>query len=92
MFTPVLVPSVAVCSEPKLFQVANRSPQYPEKCRLPKKLTAAEQRNLRRRLGEAITREEAEKACDSWIPEEKEDCIYDVMATNDLELAQAGGY
>lgn len=73
--------------EPSLFSVA-RYPQHPQQCTLP---TASAER---RRLGETkITRVEAEKAC-SRLDEkqQREMCIFDVMATGDLDMAAAGDY
>ena len=74
-------------TEPKLFQATNREPQHPRKCVRPQKKVEG-----RRRLGEpTVARDAAEKACASW-GDAKESCIYDVMATGDIELALAGGY
>ena len=74
--------------EPKLFQRV-RLPQHPEKCVMPTPGVKAH----RRRLGEAtVTREAAEKACANWKEDEKDACIFDVLATGDLEFAQAGGF
>ena len=76
------------CSEPKLFQAQDRSPQYPEKCRLPSQAAKDS-----RRLGEReVSAAEAEKACGHWPEQERKGCVYDVMATADLELAEAGSY
>jgi hypothetical protein len=33
-----------------------------------------------------------EKACDHWGGEGKADCIFDVLATGDLEMAMVGAY
>ena len=72
--------------EPKLFRHM-RAPQYPQTCNLP-----SAKRESRRRLEEdGITVEMAEKACENW-GEDKEGCIYDVMATGELDLAQAGAF
>ena len=62
-----------------------RAPQYPQQC-VPQSAKA-----VGRRLGESITEEEARVACSHW-EEHKELCIYDVMSTGDLELAQAGAF
>jgi len=77
-------------TEPMLFQEA-RFPQYPQKCVLPSPVSAEESRNLRRRLGESISLEDAQEACAGW-GQDFEDCVFDVMATGDLELAEAGSY
>lgn len=73
--------------DPKLFQV-NRAPQFPMQCNMPDTSKA----NKRRRLGESLTRAVAEKVCAHWALDQKDLCVYDVMATGDLEYAQAGGY
>ena len=51
---------------------------------------AAADENLRRRLqdGPKISREEAEKACAKHAAD-KEACIFDVMATGDLDMAES---
>jgi hypothetical protein len=47
---------------------------------------------LRRRLEESsITQLAAEKACAHW-GQGKDDCVFDVLATGDLEMAEAGEY
>ena len=41
-----------------------------------------------RRLGEAfISEEDADNACARVAPEDKDACIFDVMATNDKDVA-----
>lgn len=75
-------------SEPTLFQTV-REPQYPEKCIMPDESTS----QLRRRLGEhSVTKEAAELACAHLNGAKMEACIYDVMATGDLDMAQAGAF
>ena len=73
--------------EDMLFQ-ASRQPQYPQECQLP----VVEKESRRRRLGESIAVEAAEKACASWPKLLMNACVHDVLATNDLELALAGAY
>jgi hypothetical protein len=75
-------------TEPMLFQTA-RLPQHPQKCTLP----ATEATGmLRRRLSESSAELlAAEKACARW-GEGKDDCVYDVLTTGDLEMAVAGAY
>jgi hypothetical protein len=69
--------------EPKLFQ----SPSPIEgKCRMPSKTAGVE----RRRLGETISEEAARKACSEVDHIHFENCVYDVMATGDLESVHAG--
>merc|ERR1719491_457905 len=74
--------------EPMLFQVAT-APQHPAQCVMPGE-HIMEARN--RRLGESLAYEAAEKACAAWEKEIREACIYDVMATGDLEFAAAGSF
>jgi len=75
--------------DPKLF-MTDRSPQYPDKCEMPSP-KKANQRG--RRLGEGISDEDAEKACAHLKEGEGfEPCVYDVLATQDLSVAQAGAY
>ena len=69
--------------EPRLFQNSERYPQYPQKCVLPDLRAAG------RRLGHSLALEAAEEACAHWT-KNKNECIFDVMATGDLELAHAG--
>jgi len=72
-------------TEAKLFQTKTRDPQYPSPCVLPMP------KKVGRRLGEGISKVAAEEACLEWTGDKKERCIYDVMATNDLEVAHAYG-
>lgn len=75
-------------TEPMLFRSA-RAPQFPtETCRLPKVSTA----DTRRRLGEGMAREKAERACAHFSGAQFENCVFDVMAIGDIDLAQAGAY
>ena len=69
-------------TEPMLFSTI-RAPQFPAKCIPPAKM-------MGNRLGSSSMRKMAEKACASW-KEDKEDCIFDVMATRDLGAAEAPG-
>eukprot|EP00797_Seminavis_robusta_P031262 Sro673_g185321.2 (413) ;mRNA; r:48182-49420 len=71
--------------EPKLFQT-NQFPQHPVQCTMPSTSNVG-----RRRLGESIAEASAEKVCGHW-GDLKDQCVYDVMATGDLELAQAGAF
>ncbi|CAB9528575.1 expressed unknown protein [Seminavis robusta] len=72
-------------SEPKLFQT-QRVPQRPVQCTMP-----SSERVGRRGLGESIAEAAAEKACEHW-GDLKDQCVYDVMAAGDLELAEAGAF
>ena len=76
-------------SEPKLFNVKDRHPQYPSKCILP----SEEAKEKRRRLGEGIPKFAAEKACAHYEQQQSKDaCISDVIAMGDLEFAQKVPY
>jgi hypothetical protein len=75
-------------TEPTLFQTL-RLPQHPNACTLPTPIQASQ---LRRRLLESSVDESAaEKACAHW-GEGKDDCVFDVLTTGDLEMAMAGAY
>jgi hypothetical protein len=75
-------------TESKLFQ-EDRLPQHPQTCTLPSPEATSQ---LRRRLSEtSALSKAAEIACEHW-GEGKESCVYDIMATGDLEMAQAGSY
>jgi hypothetical protein len=76
-------------TEPSLFH-ALRLPQHPQKCIMP---TPAQVSQLRRRLAETSSADElaAEKVCAHW-GEGKDDCIFDVLTTGDLEMAVMGAY
>ncbi|CAB9510568.1 expressed unknown protein [Seminavis robusta] len=71
----------------KLFET-DRHPQYPQKCILPE-ITAEREA---RRLGEGVTEGEAEVACAHLRSNAHAfaNCVYDVTAMNDLELAPVG--
>jgi hypothetical protein len=68
-------------TEPMLFQDA-RKPQFPEACIPPQQMVSG-------RIGSKLMREEAEKACAHW-EEDKEDCVFDVVATRDILVAKEG--
>jgi cysteine-rich repeat protein len=75
-------------TEPKLFDTS-RLPQYPQACTMP---PPAQTSLLRRRLSESKSAElAAEKACAHW-GEGKDDCVFDVLTTGDLEMAVVGAY
>ena len=74
--------------EPMLFQ-SIQYPQHPQECVLP---TEPTRKKESRRLGESVARAAAAKACAQWREDEKDLCIKDVLATGDLELAQAGSF
>jgi hypothetical protein len=68
-------------TEPMLFQEA-RLPQFPTTCTPPKKM-------MGNRLGRSHMEKEAEKACAHW-KEDKEDCIFDCIATRSVLVAEEG--
>jgi hypothetical protein len=76
-------------TEPTLFQTL-RLPQHPlAKCTMPTPMQASQ---LRRRLSESSVDEAAaEKACEHWGAG-KDDCVFDVLTTSDLEMAIVGAY
>jgi hypothetical protein len=76
-------------TEPSLFQ-ALRLPQHPMVCTMPPPIQASQ---LRRRLLESspVAELAAEKACAHW-GEGKDDCVFDVLTTGDLEMATVGAY
>jgi hypothetical protein len=76
-------------TEPNLFQTV-RFPQHPNVCTMPTPVQASQ---LRRRLSETSSVDElaAEKACEHW-GEGKDDCVFDVLTTGDLEMAVVGAY
>jgi hypothetical protein len=77
-------------TEPSLFHTV-RLPQHPQQvCTLPPPMQASQ---LRRRLSETSSVDQlaAEKACERW-GEGKDDCVFDVLTTGDLEMAVVGAY
>jgi hypothetical protein len=77
-------------TEPTLFQTV-RFPQHPQKCTMPTPKTTD---MLRRRLLEISSVDElaAEEACAHWGEQGKDDCVFDVLTTGDLEMAVVGAY
>ena len=69
-------------TEAKLFHSAE-GVQHPQECQMP---DAASKQS--RRLGESlITEEEAELACSRVPSEHMDNCVFDVLATNDKDMA-----
>jgi hypothetical protein len=68
-------------TEPLLFSTA-RFPQFPTQCTPPKKI-------MGNRLGLSHMQEQAEAVCAAWTTD-KEDCIFDVIATRDVLAASEG--
>ena len=78
-----------LASEPNLFPDASDSPNRATECVMPSQ-TAAETRRKRRRLGEAMLDEDiATEACAHVELEMRDACIFDVLATNDKDMAGA---
>ena len=73
-------------SEPMLFHEVG-GPQYPEDlCEMPDLKAAASRK--KRRLGESmLTEEDAAIACSRVAAYDRDACIFDVLATNDKDLA-----
>jgi hypothetical protein len=69
--------------EPMLFRTA-RHPQYPQKCVMPDPAAVGQ-----RRLGETVARRAAEAACARFAGAGAifENCVYDVMAVGDVDIA-----
>ena len=72
--------------EPMLFHNVD-GVQYPQACVIPSMLEPKKVK--RRRLGEALSREDAAKACARAGKEYMKDCIADVLATNQRSMAAA---
>lgn len=72
-----------LATEPKLFHV-NDSPQHPQQCQLPSKVKDVSRRRL-----SGLVYTEAEEACGHVEGTEYKDCIFDVLATGDVEMAGA---
>jgi len=75
-------------TEPMLFD----TPPPAGKCSLPDMLVIAAQKE-KRRLGEGISVHDAELACDQYPKGSGfEECVHDVIATGDLDVANAGAF
>jgi len=68
-------------SDGLLFQTPS---PHPDKCDLPIVTSPAHKRRL---AESSISREAAEEACAHWTPKAMEDCIMDVMISEDLGMA-----
>ena len=84
-------------TEPKLFQ-EHRTPQYPDPC-IYYVSDHLKKTHLRRRLltdsegdNGVITKEAANDACADYVGVNKENCVQDVMAVGDLEVAEDPSY
>jgi len=70
-------------TEPKLF-IESEGPQFPAKCQIPAAV------DMRRRLASSsATIEMAKTACLSVAEDDKDLCIFDVLATNNIDAAGA---
>ena len=76
---------VQPAKEGMLFHTVD-GPQHPQhQCTMP---TVTESSRKQRRLGEAlITQEDAELACARVNPSDRDACVFDVLATNDKDMA-----
>ena len=77
-------------NEPKLFSSYDADWVVPagQKCAMP--TNTAEKRMLRqRRLASGISTEAAEKACSHLAAEDRKDCVFDVIATQNVNMAGA---
>jgi len=70
-----------------------RFPQFPAKCTMPA-VPSSDHRRLNEVAGGAgmIPQAEAEKACEHLPEEDRDACIYDVLTTGDLDMADFDGY
>ncbi|CAB9499214.1 expressed unknown protein [Seminavis robusta] len=76
-----------LASEPMLFHSIGNVPASME-CAMPSEKATEEQR--KRRLGESsISTKDAEQACARVSPYDRDQCIFDVLATNDMDMAGA---
>ena len=71
-------------TDPQLFHTLD-GPQYPAKCNMPKKLTAA-QRHLRA-MTKKVSEDDAKKACATASPSKMQNCIADVFGSDNLDMA-----
>ena len=74
-------------TDTNLFQ-NQQGPQYPQLCHMP----APKVMKSRRMSESLVSFDVAAKACADWTEETRESCIYDVMSTGDLDMAEAGAF
>jgi hypothetical protein len=74
-------------TDPQLFHFVD-GPQFPDRCMLPEHPKTESVKSLRRNL-KTISQEDAKKACSTAGAAYQEDCIADVIATHNLEMAGA---
>lgn len=70
-------------SEPRLF-VEVDGPQHPQQCDMPDTTLTS---TARRRLSDTVSREKAKLACKSVNSDDFDNCVFDVMATGDIDMA-----
>ena len=81
-----------------MFLMTNRAPQFPTKCEMPTTaitmMPTTAVTNLRAlRLAEGISKESAEGACGHLLKGHGfEQCVYDVLATQELAAGKDGAY
>jgi von Willebrand factor type D domain len=80
----------------QLFSSHNHGPAWPEQCRMPQgkwtpKSPTKTQRRKLRQVGERIIigQDDAKKACSGVDSSQRDNCIFDVLVTNDMEIAEA---
>mmetsp|Transcript_17337 Transcript_17337/g.42401 ORF Transcript_17337/g.42401 Transcript_17337/m.42401 type:complete len:526 (+) Transcript_17337:281-1858(+) len=75
-------------SDKHLFREVS-APQFPDRCIDPED-PRGERRRRRRLDGSSVSEEEAEAACAGLQDElDRKDCVYDILATQDLDMAGA---
>lgn len=78
-------------SDPRLFHVSSNV-QSPRKCLMPSDIQKNSKKKRQRRLGESlISKQEAHEVCSNVgvKQDELDACIFDVLATNDIEMANS---
>jgi len=71
-------------TDPQLFTLVD-GPQYPGKCNMPEKLSAA-QRHLRA-LTKKVSEDDAKNACANAKPDRMQNCIADVFGSDNIDMA-----
>ena len=70
--------------DPQLFHSVE-GPRYPEQCKMPE-ITL--EMSEARRLAQTLSREDAETACAHVRKNDFKNCVFDVMATDDVDAAE----
>jgi len=71
-------------TDPQLFTLVD-GPQYPAKCNMPEKLSAA-QRHLRA-MTKKVSEDDAKSACANAKPDRMQNCIADVFGSDNIDMA-----